>query len=219
MTDLERAAIRDGRGRFLPGRSGNPAGKKPGTLNQATVLRAALRDGEEQTAARAVIDKAVRGNLAAARILFDRTDPKPRGRAIPLLQLEPGAAYDPARALAVLDSAFEAMALGEISPEEALMVARALKAQRQERAAAEAAAQAIAARPAAAAPQPAAAPVVAPVTSRRPAAAGEAPTLHSPCISGQPVAPKRRPVVAPDSPAFIQMNAGRPAAAAQGFSG
>jgi hypothetical protein len=238
MEGLGGATVRDGRGRFRPGQSGNPAGKKPGTLNEATMLRAALREGDEKAAARAVIDKAIGGNLAAARILLDRLDPKPRGRAIPLLMPEPGAVYDPARALAVLDAAFEAMAEGEISPEEALMVARAVKAQREERAAVAAALEATAPRPAAPAPRPAVvaavAPVVEPVTApvvgpvvppvaakatapapaRRPSAsAGAAPHLHSACISGQPAAP-------PALASLALGRAGRTAAPApQGVSG
>ncbi len=45
---------RDASGRFIPGQSGNPVGKKPGTRNRATVLREALRDGEDVAAARIV---------------------------------------------------------------------------------------------------------------------------------------------------------------------
>ena len=45
------ATGRDALGRFLPGRSGNPAGKQPGTRNRATTLRAVLNDGEDIAAA------------------------------------------------------------------------------------------------------------------------------------------------------------------------
>ena len=39
MLDMaERGAVRDERGRFVPGMSGNPAGKLLGTRNRATVL-------------------------------------------------------------------------------------------------------------------------------------------------------------------------------------
>jgi hypothetical protein len=33
------ASARDAAGRFLPGQSGNPAGKRPGTRNRATLIR------------------------------------------------------------------------------------------------------------------------------------------------------------------------------------
>jgi hypothetical protein len=55
-------ADRDASGRFLPGRSGNPTGKKPGTRNSATEIRAMLAEGEETAVARTVIDKAKSGD-------------------------------------------------------------------------------------------------------------------------------------------------------------
>src|SRR5260221_12262879 len=79
---LETSPHRDATGRFLPGRSGNPAGKKPGTRNRATLLREALNEGEDRAAARLVIDKALEGNLVAARFIVDRLMPRPRGREI-----------------------------------------------------------------------------------------------------------------------------------------
>jgi len=54
MEGFEQGWGRDGQGRFMPGQSGNPVGKKPGTRNRATVLREALRDGEDVAAARIV---------------------------------------------------------------------------------------------------------------------------------------------------------------------
>src|SRR5690348_1494177 len=84
MIDLKQAALRDGKGRFVPGHSGNPAGKKPGTRNRATILREALADGEDIAAARIVIDKALAGDAVAARFIVDRLTPRPRGRAIAL---------------------------------------------------------------------------------------------------------------------------------------
>ena len=75
---------RDTKGRFRPGCSGNPAGKKTGTRNRATLLREALRDGEDATLARVVIDKALAGDAVAARFLLERLEPKPRGRPIHL---------------------------------------------------------------------------------------------------------------------------------------
>src|SRR5258708_39007935 len=78
----ETSPHRDATGRFLPGRSGNPAGKKPGTRNRATLLREALNEGEDRAAARLVIDKALEGNLVAARFIVDRLMPRPRGREI-----------------------------------------------------------------------------------------------------------------------------------------
>jgi hypothetical protein len=57
MGGSEQMPTRDANGRFLPGQSGNPAGKKPGTRNRATTLREALKDGEDAAAARFIVDR------------------------------------------------------------------------------------------------------------------------------------------------------------------
>jgi hypothetical protein len=117
------ASLRDANGRFVPGQSGNPAGKKPGTRNRVTVLREALKDGEDIAAARIVIDKALAGDAVAARFLLDRLTPRPRGRAVELDLPEGARAAD---VLAASDATVAAMAAGEITPDEALTVTRVL---------------------------------------------------------------------------------------------
>jgi hypothetical protein len=47
--DGQRPARRDGRGRYLRGASGNPAGKPRGCLNHATRIAAEMLDGEAET--------------------------------------------------------------------------------------------------------------------------------------------------------------------------
>jgi hypothetical protein len=114
---------RDANGRFVPGQSGNPAGKKPGTRNRATVLREALADGEDVAAARIVIDKALAGNGVAARFIIDRLEPRPRGRAV-THDLPVGASAG--AVVTAYDTTLRAMGSGEITPDEALMVTRVL---------------------------------------------------------------------------------------------
>ncbi len=63
----------DASGRFIPGQSGNPVGKKPGTRNRATVLREALRDGEDVAAARIVKPS------PSGRARRPHPDPLPKG--------------------------------------------------------------------------------------------------------------------------------------------
>jgi hypothetical protein len=123
MDGLAQGAIRDANGRFVPGRSGNPAGKKPGTRNRATVLRAALADGEDKAAARIVIDKALAGDAVAARFIVDRLTPRPRGREIALALPDGATAAD---VLHCSNATIAAMAAGEITPDEALTVTRVL---------------------------------------------------------------------------------------------
>jgi hypothetical protein len=122
MTDTQPSA-RTARGRFQPGASGNPAGKKPGTLNHATRLKALLDDGDFETAARHIVERARKGDFAAARFLVDRLDPKPRGRAI-TLDLPPNAS-SPERFAALT----QAMCRGEVTPDEAKTIAAVLEAE------------------------------------------------------------------------------------------
>src|SRR5947199_7717059 len=116
-------ARRDANGRFVAGQSGNPAGKRPGTRNRASVLREALGDGEDITAARIVIDKALSGDMVAARFVVGRLEPRPRSRPIELDLPEGTSAGD---IVAAYDVTLRAMATGEITPEEALQVSRVL---------------------------------------------------------------------------------------------
>jgi hypothetical protein len=116
-------ALRDANGRFVAGHSGNPAGKLPGTRNRATLLREALDDGEDIAAARIVIDKALSGDMVAARFIVGRLEPRPRSRAIELDLPDGTGASD---IVAAYDVTLRAMATGEITPEEALQVSRVL---------------------------------------------------------------------------------------------
>jgi hypothetical protein len=118
-------AGRDAGGRFLPGQSGNPAGKKPGTRNRVTELRAMLAEGEESAVARTVIDKATSGDAVAARFLLGLLcpRPRPRGRAIALALPDGARAGD---TVAAFNATLQAMAAGEITPDEAVTVTRVL---------------------------------------------------------------------------------------------
>jgi len=143
MDEMKTNVVRDATGRFLPGRSGNPAlgeaslrltptavsskpreaGKKPGTRNHATLLREALNEGEDRAAAHLVIDKALEGNLVAARFIVDRLMPRPRGREIEIELPDGAGAGD---IVAGYDATVQAMMDGEITPDEALTVTRVL---------------------------------------------------------------------------------------------
>jgi hypothetical protein len=128
MDGIDLASGRDSSGRFVPGVSGNPAGKKPGTRNRKTVLMEALRDGEDITVARVVIDKALAGDAVAARFCFGLLSPKPRGRPIALDLPEDARAGD---VVAAFDATLAAMACGDITPDEALIITRVLDGRRR----------------------------------------------------------------------------------------
>src|SRR4051812_18933799 len=112
MTETQTTTGRDARGRFEPGQSGNPAGKKPGTLNHATRLRQSLEEGDFDAAARRIAARARKGEFAAARFLVDRLDPKPRNRPIEL------DIPDDATLVERLAAVSRAMCRGEITPDE-----------------------------------------------------------------------------------------------------
>jgi hypothetical protein len=59
-------------GRFVPGVSGNPAGKKPGTRHRATRLAEKLMAGDAEAVVRAIIDAAKGGDMTATRLVLDR---------------------------------------------------------------------------------------------------------------------------------------------------
>jgi hypothetical protein len=75
--------------------------------------------------ARIVIDKALAGDAVAARFLLERLEPKPRGRPI---HLDIPEGESPAgEVVAAFNAALRAMAAGEITPEEAVSIARFLE--------------------------------------------------------------------------------------------
>ena len=108
---------RDGRGRFRPGQSGNPAGKKPGTLNRATLLGRWLAEADADRIAQAVIRRALEGDTIAARFVLARIDAKPRGRPV-RLDLPTDATLAER-----FDAVFVELAAGRVTPDEALALA------------------------------------------------------------------------------------------------
>jgi hypothetical protein len=128
MTDTDPTTARDARGRFQPGQSGNPAGKKPGTLNHATRMRLTLEEGEFDIAARKLVELAKDGNLTAIKVLLAEVNPKPRGRPV-ALAFEAGATL-----LERFMAVSVAIATGEITPDEGKTIALVLDLEGRERA-------------------------------------------------------------------------------------
>jgi hypothetical protein len=133
MTPDDPDTLRDQRGRFRPGRSGNPAGKPPGALNRTTRVRQFLEEGEERANARVVIERALGGDAVTARFLMSWLDPKPRTRPIPL-ELGPLELGSEISIEAAYEATFAALVAGEIAPEEAQGMARFLEQLRAARA-------------------------------------------------------------------------------------
>ena len=105
------------RGRpFTKGTSGNPAGKRAGTRNRATMAAEILLDGEAETLTRKAIELAKQGDMTALRLCLDRVLPPRRERPLrfklPVLQSMADAA--PAMAAIV-----DAVAVGDLTASEA----------------------------------------------------------------------------------------------------
>ncbi len=114
--------------RWRPGQSGNPSGRAKGSRNR--VLTALDKIGED--AAREVLGAAVAaakgGDLGAASLILSRVWPARKGRPVVLdLPTMTCAADLPA----VLGAVAQAVAAGEITPEEGQAFAAVVEAQRR----------------------------------------------------------------------------------------
>ncbi len=123
------------RGRpFEKGRSGNPAGRLPGSRNKATLAAAALLEGESGALTRKAVELALAGDPTALRLCLDRLLPPCRERPVtfrlPPLEAAPaGEAHEPSPhgiALA-MNAVISALASGEITPGEAERIARVVE--------------------------------------------------------------------------------------------
>ena len=120
-----------GRGRpFEKGQSGNPAGRRPGSRNQATLAAAALLAGESEALTRKAVEMALAGDPTAMRLCMERVLPPCRERTIeftlpPLEGALTGETTEPStRDIArAMDTVVAALADGEITPGEAETIA------------------------------------------------------------------------------------------------
>ena len=69
-------------GRFKPGQSGNPAGRKPGQRHRSTVLLEKLMADDAKTIVKAVLTAAAAGDMTAARLVLDRVLPAMKDRPL-----------------------------------------------------------------------------------------------------------------------------------------
>lgn len=116
------SAARTETGRFASGHSGNPAGRPKGARNKATLAVEALLDENGPDLMRKLIDASLGGDVRSARFLVGRLCPANADQPI-TLDIEPGQERD---LLAVHAATVRALCDGEITPKEALTVARVL---------------------------------------------------------------------------------------------
>jgi Family of unknown function (DUF5681) len=108
--------------------SGNPAGRPKGSRHQALVALDAIGAEGAEAVLRSVVEAATGGDMRAADILLRRLWPERKGRHV-AVELPP---LDGARGVAAaLGAVAEAVAAGEVTPEEGQAVAAVLETQRR----------------------------------------------------------------------------------------
>ena len=114
-------------GSFKPGNAGGP-GRPRGVRNKSTLVLEKMMTDDGADVVRAVIKRAKDGEVQAARIVLDRILPIRKGRAVeidlPVLET----AGDVVAGIGVVA---RAMAEGEITPEEAQVMASVIEVQRK----------------------------------------------------------------------------------------
>ncbi|MDB5412520.1 MAG: hypothetical protein JWR10_855 [Rubritepida sp.] len=114
--------------RWKPGRSGNPAGRAQGSRHRAHVALDAIGQDAAEDILHAVIREAKAGDMRAAEIILARIWPAPRGRHVRLTLPEINSAADLTRALTTIITATSS---GEITPDEANIIASVLETTRR----------------------------------------------------------------------------------------
>ncbi len=103
-------------GKFKPGQSGNPAGRPVGARHKTTLAIEALLEGEAVALTRKVLKQALDGDGISQRFCLDRIAPARRDSPIsfPLPPIKTAADTVTASA-----SLLDAVAAGEVTPDEA----------------------------------------------------------------------------------------------------
>jgi hypothetical protein len=114
-------------GTFAPGNKIG-AGRPPGSRNSASKAIEALLDGEAEAITRVAIEKALEGDMVAIRLVFDRVCPAPKSRRVnvTLPDTSDAAGIECAHAAVI-----QAVASGDISPDEGTALAGMLDARRK----------------------------------------------------------------------------------------
>ena len=115
---------------FQPGQSGNPAGRRRGSRNKATLAAATLLDGEALGLTRRAVEAALAGDMLAMKLCLERVLPRCHERpvtfSLPSLaaigngEIDEPSAQNVSRAMNAVTTA---LACGEITPGEAATIA------------------------------------------------------------------------------------------------
>jgi hypothetical protein len=127
---VPRPPARGRRRLFQPGQSGNPAGRRRGSRNSATLAAATLLDGEVLGLTRRAVEAALAGDMLAMKLCLERVLPRCRERpvifSLPSLAAVGNGDIDepsPQNVSRAMNAVTTALACGEITPGEAATIA------------------------------------------------------------------------------------------------
>jgi len=115
------------KGRFKPGRSGNPAGRPKGARHKSTMAALSLLEGEAQKLTRKAIEEAMGGNMVALKLCLERLVPVAKERPVDIAFPEISDASDLAKLTATLLSA---VGNGSIDTSQAASLAKIIEIHR-----------------------------------------------------------------------------------------
>ncbi|HZP98630.1 MAG TPA: DUF5681 domain-containing protein [Reyranella sp.] len=115
-------------GTFAPGQSGNPAGRPQGSRNRASVVLDALAAGEATEIVQKVLEAAKGGDMRAAELVLSRLWPLRKGRPV---SLPLPAIKTSADTVAALGAITDAVAAGDLTPDEGAAVAGVIEIKRK----------------------------------------------------------------------------------------
>jgi hypothetical protein len=113
---------------FVKGSSGNPKGRRPGTRLRITMLAEKMMQTDMPDVVQAMVAAARGGDVQAAKLILDRVVPLRRGSPVAITL---PAVNAPADLVAALGAISEAVARGELTPDEGQAVAAILEGQRR----------------------------------------------------------------------------------------
>lgn len=113
---------------WKPGQSGNPNGRAMGSRNKATIAIETLLDGEAEALTRKAVELARNGDIQALKLCLERICPPRKSRPISIDLPKVETVDDISKAHEVV---IAAMAIGDVTPEEANVIAGVIDAKRR----------------------------------------------------------------------------------------
>jgi Family of unknown function (DUF5681) len=113
---------------FKPGQSGNPRGRRAGARNRVCVLAQRLMDADAEAVILALLEAAKGGDVSAIKLVLERVAPLPRNRPVHFDVPAIATAADLGDAM---NAVLQAVAGGELAPDEAASIASLIETRRR----------------------------------------------------------------------------------------